>query len=179
MFFCMFWNSSSCLCFRDTQKKYSNILRLARALTSYFYHVVQTQVNQITGRTFAESEKSATHPAPFPPPSMGDVGVCCNEGAEKRVGGNKDKENRRPGVRNNGNGKWKGRWTRKSRENYRRAGGSLWVRITWFSDPKRLLFRRQYVEPSSLFKMSRDGAPAGIIIPSSSYDSIVPWVWLS
>lgn len=30
---------------RETQKKYSNILRLARALTSHFYHVVQTQVN--------------------------------------------------------------------------------------------------------------------------------------
>lgn len=30
---------------RETQKKYSNILRLARALTSHFYHVVQTQVS--------------------------------------------------------------------------------------------------------------------------------------
>ena len=29
---------------RDTQRKYGNILRLARALTSHFYHVVQTQV---------------------------------------------------------------------------------------------------------------------------------------
>ena len=29
---------------RETQRKYSNILRLARALTSHFYHVVQTQV---------------------------------------------------------------------------------------------------------------------------------------
>ncbi len=28
---------------RDTQKKYANILRLARALTNHFYHVVQTQ----------------------------------------------------------------------------------------------------------------------------------------
>merc|ERR1711934_400417 len=28
---------------RETQRKYSNILRLARALTSHFYHVVQTQ----------------------------------------------------------------------------------------------------------------------------------------
>ena len=28
---------------RDTQRKYSNVLRLARALTSHFYHVVQTQ----------------------------------------------------------------------------------------------------------------------------------------
>lgn len=28
---------------RETQKKYINILRLARALTSHFYHVVQTQ----------------------------------------------------------------------------------------------------------------------------------------
>ena len=30
---------------RDTQRKYSNILRLARALTSHFYHVIQTQVS--------------------------------------------------------------------------------------------------------------------------------------
>ncbi len=29
---------------RETQRKYANILRLARALTSHFYHVVQTQV---------------------------------------------------------------------------------------------------------------------------------------
>lgn len=29
---------------RDTQRKYSNILRLSRALSSHFYHVVQTQV---------------------------------------------------------------------------------------------------------------------------------------
>lgn len=29
---------------RDTQRKYANILRLSRALTSHFYHVVQTQV---------------------------------------------------------------------------------------------------------------------------------------
>ena len=29
---------------RDTQRKYANILRLARALTSHFYHVVQVQV---------------------------------------------------------------------------------------------------------------------------------------
>lgn len=29
---------------RETQRKYSNILRLARSLTSHFYHVVQTQV---------------------------------------------------------------------------------------------------------------------------------------
>ena len=28
---------------RDTQRKYCNILRLSRALTSHFYHVVQTQ----------------------------------------------------------------------------------------------------------------------------------------
>uniref|UniRef100_A0A0A9Z841 Arfaptin-2 n=1 Tax=Lygus hesperus TaxID=30085 RepID=A0A0A9Z841_LYGHE len=28
---------------RDTQRKYSNILRLSRALASHFYHVVQTQ----------------------------------------------------------------------------------------------------------------------------------------
>ena len=29
---------------RETQRKYSNILRLSRALTSHFYHVIQTQV---------------------------------------------------------------------------------------------------------------------------------------
>ena len=33
---------------RDTQRKYSNVLRLARALTSHFYHVVQTQVRDRT-----------------------------------------------------------------------------------------------------------------------------------
>lgn len=32
---------------QETQKKYSNILRLARALTSHFYHVVVTQVSLI------------------------------------------------------------------------------------------------------------------------------------
>jgi hypothetical protein len=31
---------------RDTQRKYGNILRLARALTSHFYHVIQTQVRK-------------------------------------------------------------------------------------------------------------------------------------
>jgi len=42
---------------RDTQNKYSNILRLARALTSHFYHVVQTQ--RALGETFADlSQKS-------------------------------------------------------------------------------------------------------------------------
>ena len=29
---------------RETQRKYANILRLSRALTSHFYHVIQTQV---------------------------------------------------------------------------------------------------------------------------------------
>lgn len=29
---------------RDTQRKYANILRLARALTSHFSHVINTQV---------------------------------------------------------------------------------------------------------------------------------------
>ena len=33
---------------RDTQRKYSNVLRLARALTSHFYHVVQTQASDRT-----------------------------------------------------------------------------------------------------------------------------------
>lgn len=31
---------------RDTQKKYANILRLVRTMTSHFYHVVQTQVGK-------------------------------------------------------------------------------------------------------------------------------------
>ena len=30
---------------RDTREKYDNILRLSRALTSHFYHVVTTQVD--------------------------------------------------------------------------------------------------------------------------------------
>ena len=33
---------------RDTQRKYGNILRLARTLTSHFYNVVQTQVPNTT-----------------------------------------------------------------------------------------------------------------------------------
>ena len=33
---------------RETQRKYSNILRLSRALTSHFYHVIQTQVSRFT-----------------------------------------------------------------------------------------------------------------------------------
>jgi hypothetical protein len=37
---------------RETQKKYCNILRLARALTSHFYHVVQTQHD--LGEAFSE-----------------------------------------------------------------------------------------------------------------------------
>ena len=39
---------------RDTQRKYSNVLRLARALTSHFYHVVQTQASD---RTVKEERK--------------------------------------------------------------------------------------------------------------------------
>ncbi|XP_023332974.1 arfaptin-2 [Eurytemora carolleeae] len=37
---------------RDTQRKYGNILRLARSLTSHFYHVVQTQ--SAMGECFSE-----------------------------------------------------------------------------------------------------------------------------
>lgn len=37
---------------RDMQRKYANILRLARALTNHFYHVVQTQ--RTLGDAFAE-----------------------------------------------------------------------------------------------------------------------------
>ena len=37
---------------RDTQRKYANVLRLARALTNHFYHVVQTQ--RALGDTFSE-----------------------------------------------------------------------------------------------------------------------------
>ena len=35
---------------RDTQRKYSNILRLAKALCSHFYNMVQTQVSLATSR---------------------------------------------------------------------------------------------------------------------------------
>ncbi|GFN79359.1 Arfaptin-2 [Plakobranchus ocellatus] len=42
---------------RDTQRKYSNILRLARAMASHFYNVVQTQ--RLLGESFSElSQKS-------------------------------------------------------------------------------------------------------------------------
>ncbi|XP_074649602.1 arfaptin-2-like [Tubulanus polymorphus] len=42
---------------RDTQRKYANILRLARALTSHFFHVVQTQ--RALGESFSDmSQKS-------------------------------------------------------------------------------------------------------------------------
>ena len=42
---------------RDTQRKYANILHLARALSNHFYHVVQTQ--RSLGDTFASmSQKS-------------------------------------------------------------------------------------------------------------------------
>merc|ERR1711935_1200805 len=37
---------------RDTQRKYGNVLRLARALTSHFYHVIQTQ--SALGECFGE-----------------------------------------------------------------------------------------------------------------------------
>ncbi|KAE8742456.1 hypothetical protein FOCC_FOCC012010 [Frankliniella occidentalis] len=37
---------------RDIQRKYSNVLRLSRALTSHFYHVVQTQ--HALGEAFSE-----------------------------------------------------------------------------------------------------------------------------
>ena len=33
---------------RDTQRKYSNILRLAKALSNHLYNMVQTQVSQAT-----------------------------------------------------------------------------------------------------------------------------------
>ena len=49
---------------RETQRKYSNILRLARALTSHFYHVVQTQ--GALGETFADlANKSPELQDPF------------------------------------------------------------------------------------------------------------------
>ena len=35
---------------RDTRDKYDNILRLSRALTSHFYHVITTQVLSVTIR---------------------------------------------------------------------------------------------------------------------------------
>ena len=37
---------------KDTQKKYANILRLARAMSSHFYNVVQTQ--RALGEAFSE-----------------------------------------------------------------------------------------------------------------------------
>jgi len=37
---------------RDTQRKYSNVLRLSRALASHFFHVVQTQVRDDSFHTF-------------------------------------------------------------------------------------------------------------------------------
>ena len=37
---------------RDTQRKYANILRLARALTNHFYHTVQTQ--RAMGEAFSD-----------------------------------------------------------------------------------------------------------------------------
>ncbi|XP_013399640.1 arfaptin-2 [Lingula anatina] len=37
---------------RDTQRRYSNVLKLSRALTNHFYHVVQTQ--RALGEDFAE-----------------------------------------------------------------------------------------------------------------------------
>ncbi|CAH0384863.1 unnamed protein product [Bemisia tabaci] len=37
---------------RDTQKKYANILRLVRTMTSHFYHVVQTQ--HLMGEAFSD-----------------------------------------------------------------------------------------------------------------------------
>lgn len=43
---------------RDTQRKYSNILRLARALTSHLYHVVQTQ--SALGECFADLSARST-----------------------------------------------------------------------------------------------------------------------
>lgn len=39
-------------CLRDTQKKYANVLRLARGLTNHFYNVVQTQ--HALGEAFSE-----------------------------------------------------------------------------------------------------------------------------
>lgn len=42
---------------RETKQKYEHILRLAQALTTHFYNVVQTQ--QVLGDTFADlSQKS-------------------------------------------------------------------------------------------------------------------------
>ncbi|XP_013784970.1 arfaptin-2-like [Limulus polyphemus] len=43
---------------RETQRKYANILRLARALASHFYHVVQTQ------HALAESFSDLAHKSP-------------------------------------------------------------------------------------------------------------------
>ena len=50
---------------RDTQRKYGHILKLARALTSHFYHVIQTQVSKQTADNLNKSLFSSKQKADF------------------------------------------------------------------------------------------------------------------
>ncbi len=62
---------------RDMQKKYTNILRLARALSSHFYHVVQTQ--RQLGDAFADlSQKSPELQEEFSYNSETQKALCKN-----------------------------------------------------------------------------------------------------
>ena len=62
---------------RDTQRKYANILRLARALTNHFYHVVQTQ--RALGDAFSEmSQKSPELQEEFSYNSETQKALCKN-----------------------------------------------------------------------------------------------------
>lgn len=62
---------------RDTQRKYANILRLARALSNHFYHVVQTQ--RALGDAFSEmSQKSPELQEEFSYNSETQKALCKN-----------------------------------------------------------------------------------------------------
>ena len=62
---------------RDTQRKYANILRLARAMTNHFYHVVQTQ--RAMGDCFSElSQKSPELQEEFAYNSETQKALCKN-----------------------------------------------------------------------------------------------------
>ena len=62
---------------RDTQRKYTNILRLSRALTNHFYHVVQTQ--RALGEAFSDlSQKSPELQEEFTYNAETQKAVCKN-----------------------------------------------------------------------------------------------------
>ena len=62
---------------RDMQRKYSNILRLARALANHFYHVVQTQ--RALGDCFADmSQKNPELQEEFSYNSETQKALCKN-----------------------------------------------------------------------------------------------------